>query len=59
MNSIINNLQSKQREYNKSMSSAVLNYGAVKAGIRKWYNPMRYLKGEFYTIYISPERFYK
>ncbi len=32
--------------------------GGIKYGHRKWYNPMRYIKGILYAKYISPEKMY-
>ena len=44
----------------KSVTAQVLLFGgALRSGFRKWYNPVRWFRGDFYVEYISPERIYK
>ncbi len=47
-------------EYQKLFQYAML-YGKAACGIkeRKWYNPLRWVKGKYYEKVISPLEFYK
>ena len=46
-------------KFQKLIHKITLNGGAVKNGYRKWWNPMRWVKGIVYIKYISPKKLYK
>ena len=43
----------------KAKDALVYGTGITKHGTRKWYNPLRYIKGRIYTKHIKLEDVFK
>lgn len=44
----------------KTIKSALAyGTGIIKTGIRKWYNPMRWIKGKVYQKFVSLKEVFK
>ncbi len=41
-----------------TMDSLALGTGIIKTGVRKWWNPMRWIKGPIYQKRIHPRKFH-
>jgi hypothetical protein len=42
-----------------TVDNFVYGMSCIKTGTRKWYNPMKYIKGIVYHKHISPKKMYK
>ncbi len=47
------------RRLSRITEQLIVGGGGFRTGVRKWYNPMRWIRGELYIEYIPPERIYK